>query len=245
MAAEAIKSSLPDLVTVISDIVQPVSDQCLAKGLISESVHKRVLESGGTSEDKARTLILAVKKSLESDSSCSEILLIILEEQLPYAIREKILSGIKKEIAEKVNTSRRVVTSSQNAELMQSVLSPKENSTLHSKLLRRFEHAIRQHEYACAEKNLLQQRLKTKSEKYEKLKHELEVLKNQNEEISTIRDEMDRAQSRLSTCENGISNLKTRIKLEEDIEERDMQARRSQCGNHTKKEHIHTICSES
>ena len=48
-----IKSLLPDLVTAISDRVQPVSDQCLAKGLIPDSVYKRVLESRGTSEDKA------------------------------------------------------------------------------------------------------------------------------------------------------------------------------------------------
>ena len=226
MAAEAIKSFLPDLVTAISDIVQPVSDQCLAKGLIPESVHKRVLESGGTSDDKARTLILAVKKSLESDSNCSEILLAILEEQLPYAIKEKVLSGIKKEITKKAKAK---VTSSQNIELVQSVQSPQENATLHTKLLGKFEESIRRHERACAEKNLLQQRLKTKSEKYEKLKHELEVLKNQNEKTSSVRDDMDRAQSRISACENGISNLKTRIKeLEETIEEQDMQARRSQ-----------------
>ena len=56
-----ITSFLPRLITAISDIVQPVSDQCLAKGLIPDSVYKRVLESGGTSEDKARILILAVK----------------------------------------------------------------------------------------------------------------------------------------------------------------------------------------
>ena len=56
MEAEVINGFLPDLVTAISDCVQPVSDQCLAKGLIPDSVYKRVLESGGTSEDKARTL---------------------------------------------------------------------------------------------------------------------------------------------------------------------------------------------
>ena len=78
MEAQVITSFLPDLVTAISDIVQPVSDQCLAKGLIPESVYKRVLESGGTSEDKARTLILAVKTSTETDSRCLGILLTIL-----------------------------------------------------------------------------------------------------------------------------------------------------------------------
>ena len=54
-----IQRFLPTLIKNISDCVQPVSDQCFAKGLIPESVHKRVLESGGTSEDKARTLVLA------------------------------------------------------------------------------------------------------------------------------------------------------------------------------------------
>ena len=78
---------LPDLVTAISDIVQPVSDQCLAKGLIPDSVYKRVLESGGTSEDKARTLVLAIKTSTETDSGYLEILLNILERELPFTIR--------------------------------------------------------------------------------------------------------------------------------------------------------------
>ena len=104
-----ITSFLPDLVTAISDIVQPVSDQCLAKGLIPDSLHKRVLESGGTSEDKARTLVLAVKKSTETDSRCLEILLTILEEKLPYKIRDNLLSQIRKEISEKANTCREVV----------------------------------------------------------------------------------------------------------------------------------------
>ena len=76
-----IKQFLPDLVTAVSDIVQPVSDQCLAKGLIPESVYKGVLESGGTSEDKARTLVLAVKISTETDSRCFKIFLSILYEQ--------------------------------------------------------------------------------------------------------------------------------------------------------------------
>ena len=41
MAAKLIEKFLPDLVTAISDSVQPVSDQCLAKGLIPDSVYKR------------------------------------------------------------------------------------------------------------------------------------------------------------------------------------------------------------
>ena len=101
MEAEVIKSFLPDLVPAISDIVQPVSDKCLAEGLISDSVYKRILESGGTSEDKARTLILAVKTSTETDGRCLEILLNILKQHLPYRIRDKLLSKIRNKIAER------------------------------------------------------------------------------------------------------------------------------------------------
>ena len=228
MEAQIIKSFIPDLVTAISDIVQPVSDQCLAKGLIPESVYKRVLESGGTSEDKARTLILAIKKSTETDSRCLEILLTILDEKLPHGIKDILLSQIRKEISEKANTCREVVPHSAQLVHVPSEEIPRENTAIHTQLLGRLEDSIRQHERACTEKNLLEQRLKAKSEKYEKLKHDLEALKSQTKEISaSIQDNMDRAQSRILVCESGIMNLKTRIKeLEKIIEEQDMQAKR-------------------
>ena len=55
MEADVIMKFLADLVNTTSDCVQAVSDQCLAKGLITESIYRRrILESGGTSEDKAR-----------------------------------------------------------------------------------------------------------------------------------------------------------------------------------------------
>ena len=220
-----IRKFLPDLVTAISDIVQPVSDQCLAKGLIPESVYKRVLESGGTSEDKART---PVKKSTETDSRCLEILLTILEEKLPHRIRDNLLSQIRKEMSEKANTCREVVPHSAQLVHVPSEEIPRESTAIHSQLLGRLEDSIRQHERACTEKNLLEQRLKAKSDKYEKLKHDLEALKSQTKEISaSIQDNMDKTQSRILACESGMMTLKIRIKeLEKIIEEQDMQARR-------------------
>jgi chromosome segregation ATPase len=205
-----------------------VSDLCLAKGLIPESVYKRVLESGGTSEDKARTLVLAIKTSTETDSRCLEILLTILEEKLPFTIRDNLLSKIRKEITEKANTCRDVVPHSAQLVHVPSEDLARESTAIHTQLLGRLEDSIRQHERACTEKNLLEQRLKAKSEKYEKLKHDLEALKSQTKEISaSIRDNMDRTQSRILACESGIMTLKTRIKeLEKIIEEQDMQARR-------------------
>jgi hypothetical protein len=57
--ADTLKEFIPDLVTAICDCVQSVSDQCLSKGLISQAMHERVLESRGTSKEQARTLILS------------------------------------------------------------------------------------------------------------------------------------------------------------------------------------------
>ena len=221
MEGEVINSFLPDLVTAVSDSVLSVSDQCLAKGLINETVYKRVLESGGTSEDKARTLILAVKKSTETDSRCLEILLNILEQELPFAIREILLSNIRKELTEKANTCRAVVPLSKAVQPVPLGELSKETTLQQSFLLGRFEDSIRQHEHACAEKKLLEERLKVKSEKCERLKGELETLKHQNQELAS------NTQSRIAACTNQIENLKKRIEeLQKTIEEQGMQARR-------------------
>jgi hypothetical protein len=75
-----------------------VSDQCLAKGLISDSVYNSVRETGGTSEEKARTLILAVKTSTEADSRCLDIFLSVLNEELPVVVKDKLLPEIRDEI---------------------------------------------------------------------------------------------------------------------------------------------------
>ena len=220
MEAEIIKQFLPDLVRAISDNILSVSDQCLAKGLIAKQVHDRVLESGGTSEDRARTLILAVKNSTETDSRCLEIFLSILDEVLPRAIREKLLSEIRKEVTEKVNTCKAVVPSSQAIQQLPPRELAKESALQQSRQLGRFEDSIRQHERACAEKNLLEERLKVKSEKCKRLKEELGSLRAQNQEAANT-------QSRISACTIQIENLKKRIEeLQKTIEEQGMQAKR-------------------
>ena len=224
MEAEVIKSLLPDLVTAISDCVQPVSDQCLAKGLISDSVYKRVLESGGTSEDKARTLLLAVKTSTETDGRCLEILLNILERELPYTIKQKLLSEIRKELAEKASTCRAVVPSAQNVQLMPSEELPRESAVLQTSLLGKFEDSIRQHERACAEKRMLEEKLKTRSEEYKSLKQEFEALKSQTQKASSVQSSL---RSKISDCECEIEILRAKVKkLEHITEEQGMKVKR-------------------
>ena len=233
MEAEVINSFLPDLVTAVSDSVQSVSDQCLAKGLINETVYKRVLESGWTSEDKARTLILAVKKSTETDSRCLEILLNILDQELPCAIRVNLLSKIRRELTEKANTCRAVVPLSKAVQQVPLGTLSREIPLQQHSLLGRFEDSIRQHEHACAEKKLLEERLKVNLEKCERLKGELETLRGQNEKLA------GNTQTRITACTKKMENLEKRIeKLQITIEEQDIQARRGRNTVITKTEKI-------
>ena len=216
MAAKVISSFLPDLVTAISDCVQPVSDQCLAKGLIPDSVYKRVLESGGTSEDKARTLILAVKTSAETDSRCFEILLNILEQQLPYAIKDKLSSDIREE----QKKASAVVPFSVPVQS-----DHRETEVVQGSLLGRLEESIRQHERACTEKRILEDSLKAKTEECAKLNSELEAMKSQNDKANI--DAIADAQSRITDCENEISNLEVKFgELIRTIEKQAMQVKR-------------------
>ena len=173
MATKVISSFLPDLLIAISDIVQPVSDQCLAKGLIPDSVYKRVLESGGTSEDKARVVLLAVKTSTESDGGCLEVLLSILDKQLTYTIKEKLLPEIRKELTEKA-TKAQIVQLVPNEELL------RETALLQASLLGKFEDAVRQHERACTEKCMLEERLKTIAKENEHSHPDVETMSGQS-----------------------------------------------------------------
>ena len=213
-----IASFLPRLMTAISDCVQPVSDQCLAKGLIPNLVYKRVLESGGTSEDKARTLILAVKTSTETDSRCLEILLNILDQQLPYVIKDKLLSELREEL---MKTSAVVASSSE----LHCQIVPKETAVVQTSLLGRLEDSIRQHEHACMKKGMLEERLKVKIDECARLNSKLEAMKKQNDKANI--DAVADAQSRITVCENEICNLEVKFcELEKTIEEQAMQVKR-------------------
>ena len=100
LEADTLKAFIPDLVIAICDCVQFVSDQCLAKGLISQTTHERVLESRGTSREQARILVLSVQNMTKTDRRCFEIFLDILNEVLPYRIKEKLLSEMRKDLAD-------------------------------------------------------------------------------------------------------------------------------------------------
>ena len=188
-----IKQFLPDLVTAISDIVQPVSDQCLAKGLIPESVYKRVLESGWTSEDKARTLILAVNKSTETDSRCFKIFLSILHEQ-PTC--KKLVSAIRKELTN--------ISMSPSIQPFQCIFEPPHQLV---SSISTDEPPIRRHSHAPTQDLVLSEMLRTKSKECDRLTDELEALKKQSQQATSDAN----ARIRITACEQEISALKLRV----------------------------------
>ena len=215
--AEIIQGFLPDLVTAVSDSVQPVSDQCLAKGLISGNVHDQILESGGTSKDKARTLILAVKKSTETDSQCFQILLSILKQTLPYMIKNHLLPLIEARFTEK--SSAMVPITVQSKLTATEIL--KECTIQQETYIGQFEESVRQHAYACSEKKLLNEKLEKQTKEIERLRKELgsQVRANESKNATT--------HERLSTCESEATEMKQRIeKLESIIEEQGMKVKR-------------------
>ena len=116
--ADTLKAFIPDLVTAICDCVQPVSDQCLAKGLISETTRRQVLESRGTSNEQARTLILGVQNSTKTDGGCFEVFLDILNEILPYRVKEKLLSEMRKDLTDRAAMRKAVIPASQSTRFM-------------------------------------------------------------------------------------------------------------------------------
>ena len=80
-----------------------------------------------------------------------------------------------------------------NVQLVPSEELPRESALLQSSLLGKFEDLIRQHERTCAEKDLLEERLRVKSEECQQIKDELQTMKGP---IQESRDKVATAESR-------------------------------------------------
>ena len=228
MEARVIKKFFPELVTAIGDCIHSVSDQCLAKGLLSDSTYRKILQSTGTNDDKARILLLSILSIIEGDHTCFDIFLSALNESLPLGSTNHILSAMKNEMSckskEIVPLSQRM--SCQNKEMVplgqRMVLSQTEVSkrciTLQEYLFG-LENSIRQHERACTEKRQLEEDLKSKSEEVEKLKHELKY------EIPAYL--IATTENRISASEAEIKELKNRMEeVESVIEDHGMKLKR-------------------
>ena len=211
MEARVIKNFFPELVTAIGDCIHPMSDQCLAKGLLSDSTYRKILQSTGTNDDKARILLSSILSITEGDhtdsSTCFELFLSALNESLPPGSKS-ILSAMKKELNEISCKYKEVVPLGQRMILSATEVS-KRCVTQQESLFGRLEDSIRQHERACAEKRQLEEDLKSKSEEVEKLRHKLKY--------QTPAYLIATTENRISASEAEIKELKSRMEEVESV----------------------------
>ena len=231
MEAKIIRYFLPDLVRAISDSILPVSTVCFAKGIIPKATYESVLQSGGTNEVKTNNLLLAVIKSTETDNRCFRLFLNVLDEVLPYAVKGTVLSAMRKEVSDQAQCMS-VVSQGGNSQVASvTPLTSGELVKQQTCLIGKLADAIRQHERACVEKRILEENVTTKEEENRKLKSELHSLK-QNKTTDTAVNEglIASTESRISACENEMTDLRQRIEeLESIIEEQGMQVKRGTC----------------
>ena len=234
MEAEVLTKFLADLVNATSDCVQAISDQCLAKGLIIGSTYRKVLESGGTSEDKARTLILSIQSSTKTDGACFDILLEILDEQLPPASKQKLLLEMRKEREERANSCLALVPTAHSTQQSTDptdiplTVTSQQCVQQQSSLLSRYENSVSRLAYSSAEKKQFEEALQSRVEESRRLNDKLETLESQLE-VNSLASEKDMSvtKRRILACETEMSKLKRKIEeLEGIIEEESMQAKR-------------------
>ena len=228
--AEIIRKFLPKLVTAISDCVHSVSDRCLAEGLIPDSTHRKVLESGGTSKDKARNLLLAVINSTETDSRCFGILLNILEQVLPHGVKDKLILSMKGELS----TCMSIIAVGKDSQMIHDQTRVSTNGEIVKQqtfLFEKLENAIRQQKHAYAEKKVLEENIKSKEEENKKLKNELDSLKqsqatdaatnlniiiaNIESQISAFESEMSKLREELRNWNQLLKNKVCKLSVEE------------------------------
>ena len=225
--ADTLKAFIPDLVTAICDCVQSVSDQCLAKGLISQTTHERVLESRGTTKEQARTLVLSVQNSTKTDKGCFGVFLDTLNELLPYRVKEKLLSEMRKDLADHSGASKHnkaLIPASQGTQF---VVEDNRLQRIQQQgfLFGKYESSMKRYAHASAEKAVYEESLQNKTKESGRLRSNLEILKHQSSDVNS--QEIDTTVERLSACEMEMAELKERLeKLEGVIQEEDMQARR-------------------
>jgi hypothetical protein len=126
MEAKIIGDFFPKLITAVSACVQSVSDHCLAKGLIEGTTRRKVLESVGTENEKARILILAVSDNVSINPECFNAFMIVLENVLPSAIKGLLLKEMKAAVTSEIEhlSPPKLISSDSDTHQLQPISEP-------------------------------------------------------------------------------------------------------------------------
>ena len=220
----AIQKYTPELISAISTCLQEVSDQCSAKGLISESKQKRLHEATNMcSEDKVRMLLQSIKDNTAIDERCFEIFLATLSNEMPHAISRSLISSIKEEY-------QQLVLTTSAAPGLQEFEADKLFSILEQNVLDKLDEAIEKRVLADIEKKRLENELDMKIKENDELKEKLEAaLKNAKGHNHEKDEDIRRLRRRITECEAEIDGLNDKIsKQQETIEKYQMQVKREQ-----------------
>jgi hypothetical protein len=176
--SETLEAFLPDLVTAICDDVQRITDQCLASGIISDSRRRRILEAKG-SEDQARALIQCVQNSTKTNNCCFNLFLDCLDKELPRLVKKKLLSDMRRDLAERASIHKAVVPAAvfQKHQEDDRLLCLQQQSSLFGK----YKNSVKKYAHAAAEKDLCEQSLQSKTEE----SGQLRILRNQSSAASS------------------------------------------------------------
>ena len=197
----------PQLINAISSCHQEVSDECLAKGLISGSKNKELFEMCMYSEDKVRMLLQAIKDNTANDKRCFKLFLGVLSSEMPPA-SGSLLSSIKAEYHELISMPSADPTQPEQPEEIKCEKDKIEKTFVDS-VLDRLQEAIEKKDQAIAEKERLENELALKHKENDELKEKLKAAEK-GEEIMRLKNE-------LTKCETKILELNNKIQKQKEI----------------------------
>ena len=206
---KAIKKFTPQLVHVIADSVDNVSDHCWSNGLISYGTYRNIICSGKNPDDKARMLLLEIMKNIHTDRRCFNLFITALKDCLPTAISDRTRMHIADEIMQ--------------AESKTSTSVPAANGTQSDfvGVLKIFEKAIAQVAEIDSEKDELMEDLKSKTGKIQGLKSKLGAKGGDDAKIQmkidSINDEIIKLMDSLKRAEEAIKERHMHMKRERAI----------------------------
>ena len=210
----------PELVSALRASVDNASDLCLSKGIIPESLHRRLLECTN-SEEKVRKLLQSIRSSINVDKRCYKIFLSILKSTVPFVIKETLLYAIKakhKELSKACTIPEYLDVNFASDHLVEEFeLAESDTSSNFKLVVNQFKEAVKEHARACIEKEMLEKELEKKRKENEELKKELEIaLKAGGSDGKNIK----KLRERIAACESEIEGIKESIaQLDKKIEE--------------------------
>ena len=190
-------------------------------------------------KDKARVLVEAVKNSVAVDTtgSCFQLFLNVLDEELPYAMKDSLLLPLKEEVSKTIQECQSVVPFHARSAQSLALITNEEMTRQQTSFFGRLEDAIRKHERVCNEKAQLEENIKVKEQENEELKAELNSLKHVDGGKSM--EQLESTVSRIAACEADVSELREKVKeLQSIIEEQSMLIKR---GKSTMKQGLMTL----